>query len=167
MSIPNQTPHPPSNRSILASYCESPIGLVEILGTESAICAVEFVEQRNPQAEPSPYLEEARLQIEQYFQGKRKEFELNLDWQGTPFQQSVWSQLLKVGYGHLASYQDIANGIGNPKAVRAVGAANGKNPIAIVVPCHRVIGSGGDLTGYASGVWRKEWLLKHEGALLV
>jgi methylated-DNA-[protein]-cysteine S-methyltransferase len=86
---------------------------------------------------------------------------------GTAFQQRVWQQLLTVPYGQTVSYQEIANALGNPKAVRAVGAANGQNPISIIAPCHRIIGSNGALIGYGGGLWRKEWLLKHEGGLLI
>jgi methylated-DNA-[protein]-cysteine S-methyltransferase len=88
---------------------------------------------------------------------------LPIFYQGTDFQERVWWQLLKVPFGKTASYQDIARGVGNPLAVRAVGAANGKNPISLIVPCHRIIGSNGTLVGYGGGLWRKEWLLKHEG----
>ena len=96
-------------------------------------------------------------------------FDLPLALYGTPFQRQAWQQLLSVGYGETASYGAIAAAIDNPKAVRAVGAANGRNPIAIIVPCHRIIGSGGraKLTGYGGGLWRKEWLLRHEGVMLV
>ena len=96
-------------------------------------------------------------------------FDLPLALEGTPFQRQVWQQLLSVAHGETASYQAIADAIDNPKAVRAVGAANGRNPVAIIVPCHRIIGSGArpKLTGYGGGLWRKEWLLRHEGVLLV
>ncbi len=97
----------------------------------------------------------------------RTTFDLPLDLRGTDFQKQVWTQLLTVPYGRTVSYQLIADAIGNPKAVRAVGAANGQNPISVIVPCHRIIGSDGQLVGYGGGLWRKEWLLKHEGALLL
>jgi methylated-DNA-[protein]-cysteine S-methyltransferase len=108
-------------------------------------------------------------QLAAYFAGDLRCFDLPLALDGTPFQRQVWQQLLSVGYGHTASYQAIAHAIDNPKAVRAVGAANGRNPVAIIVPCHRIIGSGArpKLTGYGGGLWRKEWLLRHEGVLLV
>ena len=116
-----------------------------------------------------PLLDEVQRQLAAYFAGDLRYFDLPLALDGTPFQRQVWQQLLSVGYGHTASYQAIAHAIDNPKAVRAVGAANGRNPVAIIVPCHRIIGSGGrpKLTGYGGGLWRKEWLLRHEGVLLV
>jgi len=107
-------------------------------------------------------VDQAVQEIEEYFTGKRQQFEVPLDLQGTPFQRAVWKELLKIPYGGTVSYGEIARAIGNPKAVRAVGGANHRNPAAIVVPCHRVIGSDGSMTGYGSGIWRKEWLLKHE-----
>jgi methylated-DNA-[protein]-cysteine S-methyltransferase len=109
-----------------------------------------------------PALEECLAQIDQYFQGTRQEFSLQLAPEGTDFQQQVWRELSKIPYGQTASYLDIARAIGNEQAVRAVGAANGQNPISIIIPCHRVIGSDGKLTGYGGGLWRKEWLLTHE-----
>lgn len=110
-------------------------------------------------------LAEARRQLEEYFAGKRTTFDLPLAPTGTAFQQRVWKALREVPFGKTASYGDIARRIGNPKGVRAVGLANGRNPISIVVPCHRVIGSDGSLTGYGGGLDRKQWLLRHEGAL--
>jgi methylated-DNA-[protein]-cysteine S-methyltransferase len=101
-------------------------------------------------------------QLDEYFLGKRKNFDLPLSLHGTTFQLAVWKQLETIPYGKTKTYKDIAIGVGNEKAVRAVGLTNGRNPIAIVVPCHRVIGSNGKMVGYASGVWRKEWLLAHE-----
>lgn len=101
------------------------------------------------------------------FEAGRRTFDLPLEMAGTPFQQRVWQQLLTIQYGVTVSYMDIAIELDNPQGVRAVGAANGQNPISIIVPCHRVIGRGGKLTGYGGGLWRKEWLLKHEGALLL
>jgi methylated-DNA-[protein]-cysteine S-methyltransferase len=106
---------------------------------------------------------EERRQLEEYFAGERTRFDLRLAPRGTPFQSRVWKALLEVGYGRTASYGEIARAIGRPEASRAVGAANGKNPIAIIVPCHRIIGSSGSLVGYAGGLPRKKWLLAHEG----
>ena len=96
--------------------------------------------------------------------GARRTFGLTMALHGTPFQRQVWGQLIGIPYGETKTYQEIAHAIGRPFAVRAVGAANAKNPISIIVPCHRVIGSDGSLTGYGGGIWRKEWLLKHEGS---
>jgi len=106
--------------------------------------------------------DDERTQLEEYFAGERTSFDLRLDPHGTPFQKRVWKALLGVGFGRTASYGEIAREIGRPEASRAVGAANGKNPIAIIVPCHRIIGSSGALVGYAGGLPRKKWLLAHE-----
>jgi methylated-DNA-[protein]-cysteine S-methyltransferase len=145
------------------NYFKSPIGLVEIGGTASEVTSLNFVERRREKTESNPLLDRAARQTAEYFAGKRQVFDLPISYQGTDFQERVWSQLLKVPFGKTASYQDIARGVGNSLAVRAVGAANGKNPISLIVPCHRIIGSDGKLVGYGGGLWRKEWLLKHEG----
>lgn len=166
---------------------ESPIGPVEIHATDTAVSSVEFAGEQSGESEeekgerstsnfpPSlqsgahPLLNEVQRQLDAYFAGDLRSFDLPLALEGTPFQRQVWQQLLSVVYGQTASYRDIAEAIDNPKAVRAVGAANGRNPVSIIVPCHRIIGSGGrpKLTGYGGGLWRKEWLLRHEGVLLV
>jgi methylated-DNA-[protein]-cysteine S-methyltransferase len=146
------------------AYVESPIGLVEIGGTAVAITSLYFVERRREGAERNPTVDKAVRQVEAYFAGTRKSFDLRLDLRGTAFQRRVWEQLLRTPYGTTVAYRDIAEAIGRPKAVRAVGAANGRNPVSIIVPCHRVIGSDGSLTGYGGELWRKAWLLKHEGA---
>ncbi|MBW2095555.1 MAG: methylated-DNA--[protein]-cysteine S-methyltransferase [Deltaproteobacteria bacterium] len=147
-------------------YYESPIGLIEISGTADVIRSVNFVEERRDECFSNSLVDQAVQEIKEYFNGSRREFDVPLDLQGTAFQQSVWRQLLKIPYGNTVSYGDIARAINNPQAVRAVGGANHRNPIAIIIPCHRVIGSDGSMTGYGSGIWRKEWLLKHEGKKL-
>lgn len=147
------------------NYYESPIGLIEIGGTAGTITSLNFVDIQRGKFESHPLVDEAVRQIAAYFDGERREFKLEISFSGTDFQKQVWRQLLSVPYGQLASYQDIATAVDRPKAVRAVGAANGRNPISIIVPCHRIIGSNGKLVGYGSGLWRKEWLLKHEGSL--
>jgi methylated-DNA-[protein]-cysteine S-methyltransferase len=158
-------------RSQSLGYCESPIGLVEIGGTPDGITSLLFVERRREAGAadvPSDALvEQAVAQVREYFAGSRREFDLPLAPRGTEFQRLVWRQLLTVPFGRTASYGDIAEAIGKPRAVRAVGAANGQNPISIIVPCHRILGSDGRLVGYGGGLWRKEWLLKHEGGLLL
>lgn len=156
-----------SNEHIYYGYYESPIGLIEIGGTANAIVSVSFVERRRDAAGTTPLIDEAIRQMGEYFAGDRHEFEVPIELGGTDFQREVWQQLQSISYGQVVSYQDVAGALDSPGAVRAVGAANGQNPIAIIVPCHRVIGSNGDLTGYGGGIWRKEWLLKHEGALLL
>lgn len=145
------------------THYKSPIGTVEIEGTQDSILNLNFVDQAHSDDDDLPScIKECAKQIDEYFQGNRKTFSLNLIMQGTDFQKSVWRQLMKIPYGTTASYGEVAVAIGNPTACRAVGSANGKNPISIIVPCHRVIGSDGTLTGYGGGLWRKEWLLKHE-----
>jgi O-6-methylguanine DNA methyltransferase len=144
-------------------YLESPIGLVEIEGTRQAIIGLDFVDERRPGAQVNSIVEEAVNQVRGYFAGTRRQFRLSLDLGGTEFQQAVWQHLLTIPFGETASYGEVALAIGRPRAVRAVGAANGRNPISIIVPCHRVLGSDGRLTGYGGGLWRKEWLLRHEG----
>jgi methylated-DNA-[protein]-cysteine S-methyltransferase len=144
-------------------YDQSPIGAVEIVGTSDKIFALNFVDgQRSSSGEIPAAIKECMRQIREYFTAGRKAFSVKLSMQGTDFQTTVWNQLLKVPYGKTVTYSEIAAAIGNPAACRAVGAANGKNPISIIVPCHRIIGSNGKLTGYGGGLWRKEWLLKHE-----
>ena len=149
-------------------YLESPIGLVEVAATEGEVASVEFVEKRPAavSAASSPALADALRQLDEYFRGRRRVFELMLRLEGTPFQTLVWRALLEVGYGETASYGAIARAIGRPNSTRAVGAANGRNPISIIVPCHRIIGSSGALTGYGGGLERKEWLLRHERGIV-
>lgn len=146
-----------------AHYFESPLGLLEIKGDENAIHSVSFDMLPNGKEEISNgIIAECRKQLEEYFAGSRKKFDLKLNPVGTFFQSSVWNQLLEVPYANTASYLDLAKKIGDEKSVRAVGAANGKNPIAIIIPCHRIVGSNNSLVGYAGGLWRKQWLLEHE-----
>ena len=145
-----------------SKFMNTPIGLIAVRADDDAILAIEFVDQREETEADSPLLERAVDQLEEYFQGARTRFSLPLAPRGTQFQQQVWQQLLSVNYGQTASYADIARSIGRPKAMRAVGAANGRNPISIVIPCHRVVGSDGSLTGYAGGLARKSWLLALE-----
>jgi methylated-DNA-[protein]-cysteine S-methyltransferase len=142
-------------------HYDTPLGKMEITASESAVLAIHFVDKvRAPQA--NAITDITKHQMLQYFNGERSSFDLPTAAQGTDFQKQVWQALTTVTYGNTCSYGDIANKINNPKAVRAVGSANGKNPLTIVVPCHRVIGSNGSLTGYASGIDRKAWLLEHE-----
>ncbi len=149
------------------SYYQSEIGLLEIVGAEEGIKSVSFVDDGAvDNFEIQPCLKECVAQLDQYFKGQRQEFSLKLALSGSTFQKKVWRQLTKIPYGKTVSYLDIAKSIGQKKAVRAVGNANGRNNIAIIIPCHRVIGSRGQLTGYGGGLWRKEWLLKHENALI-
>jgi methylated-DNA-[protein]-cysteine S-methyltransferase len=142
---------------------ESPIGCIEIAGTREGILSIEIQDGPCEDFAPIPEcLKDCVLQLHEYFQGTRREFSLDLVMQGTDFQKKVWVALTGIPFGQTASYKDIAEAIGNIKGVRAVGNANGRNRIAIVIPCHRVIGSTGNLVGFASGLWRKQWLLNHE-----
>lgn len=141
----------------------TPIGTLLIQASARGITHVDFIDSEIPTDRPNALTTACRQQLQAYFDGKRKVFDLPLDQQGTVFQKSIWSSLLTIPFGQAVSYRDIADMVNNRKAVRAVGAANGKNPIAIIVPCHRVIGADRTLTGYAGGLQRKAWLLEHEG----
>lgn len=147
--------------NIYKTYYNSPIGVLEIKGVEKGILSIMFVENHG-KIDDIPILEECCLQFDEYFRGTLKKFSINFILNGTEFQRKVWNRLLDIPFGKTVTYRDIAESMGNNKAVRAVGNANGKNPLSIVVPCHRVIGSNGNLTGYAGGLWRKEWLINHE-----
>jgi methylated-DNA-[protein]-cysteine S-methyltransferase len=163
----------PSNQSLVTgfSYMNSPIGRLSILADEKGILEIRFP---NNSADLPPVISESNEIVEQaidqlhaYFDGRLKDFDIPLSLNGTDFQKGVWAQLRKIGFGRTASYGDIAAAIGNPKASRAVGMANNKNKIPIVIPCHRVIGSDGSLTGFAGGLDTKRWLLKHEGLVSI
>lgn len=146
-------------------HYDTPLGKMEVTANESGVNAIHFVDKVRPK-NGNTITERVKQQMLEYFAGEREVFDLPLDAQGTDFQRRVWRALTTVEYGKTCSYGDIANKIDNPKGVRAVGLANGKNPLTIVVPCHRVIGANGSLTGYASGVDKKAWLLRHEGLSL-
>ncbi|WP_339226141.1 methylated-DNA--[protein]-cysteine S-methyltransferase [Oceanobacillus sp. FSL K6-2867] len=144
----------------------SPIGIIEITGTEEGIYSILFVERErieNVAGDGVPkVMQDCMEQLDAYFKGLRQEFSFPYIIDGTEFQKSVWNALTTIPYAKTGSYKDIAVSIGNEKAIRAVGSANGRNKLSIVIPCHRIIGSNGKLTGYAGGLWRKEWLLEHE-----
>ena len=145
---------------------QTPIGPIAIQADGNAIYAVLFDRESVAVAEKeasNPLIKKCAAQLKEYFAGTRKIFDLPLRQEGSPFQPSVWQQLLKIEYGKTISYMELSKRIGDTKAIRAVGTTNGKNQIAIIVPCHRVIGSDGSLTGYAGELWRKKWLLEHEG----
>ncbi|AIY06838.1 methylated-DNA--protein-cysteine methyltransferase [Planococcus sp. PAMC 21323] len=147
---------------------ESPIGIVEITGTEKAVLSILFNEKSevsSPISVNTPQvLIDCHQQLVEYFKGQRMEFTIPLESKGTEFQQKVWTALTDVPYAETASYGTIAKAVDSEKAVRAVGNANSKNKLSIIVPCHRVIGANGKLTGYAGTLPRKEWLLRHEKA---
>lgn len=145
------------------SYYESPIGLIQIKSINQKICSVLFVDKETePFTIDTPLNKECVKQLKEYFAGTRLSFDLPIFQIGTDFQQKVWSEVFKIPYGDTCTYALLAHKIGDIKSIRAVGTTNGKNKIAIIVPCHRVIGSDGSLTGYAWGLDKKEWLLKHE-----
>lgn len=146
---------------------KSPVGELEIHAANDAIVAVYFPSHRAPEAaeRATPLLKKAKAQMEDYFRGKRKDFDLPLAPEGTAFQKKVWKALQGIPYGETRSYAQIAAKVGKPKAARAVGGANNRNPIGLIVPCHRVIGASGDMVGYAGGLPMKKWLLSHESAI--
>lgn len=144
----------------------TPAGILLIQASTQGVTQVDFIETDQAELHPNELTTRCKQQLQEYFAGKRQSFDLPLDQQGTTFQKSVWNELTKIPFGQAVSYRDIADMVNNRKAVRAVGAANGKNPIAIIVPCHRVIGADRTLTGYAGGLQRKAWLLEHEGIAL-
>ncbi|CCH54876.1 methylated-DNA/protein-cysteinemethyltransferase [Fibrisoma limi BUZ 3] len=152
---------------MLTAYMNSPLGPVRITGDDLGVAAISCVDVTFPDPMPDvpDPLQGAVTQLEEYFAGTRQTFNFALNPAGTAFQQKVWQALLDVPFGTTLSYLALTRRIGDEKAIRAVAAANGKNPLWIVVPCHRIIGSDGSLTGYAGGLWRKQWLLTHEGAL--
>lgn len=155
---------------MLFTYYASPIGDLLLAGTEDTLAVIGFPSGKG-RKQPEPdwvqndrAFPEARQQLDEYFAGDRKKFDLKLAPSGTAFQLEVLDALCEIPYGETRSYQDLATGIGRPKAVRAVGAANGRNPLPIVIPCHRVIGADGSLTGFGGGLPTKQFLLELEGA---
>lgn len=145
------------------AYIKTPLGTALIEGDENGITRISTLDGDVPVSETVPeVLAEAAKQLEAYFAGNRREFTFALNPAGTDFQKKVWQALLQIPFGTTTSYQELSVKLGDVKAIRAVASANGKNPLWIVVPCHRVIGSDGSLTGYAGGLWRKKWLLEHE-----
>lgn len=146
-------------------YLVTEVGALKITASDKGITGICFTDEEVPEVVPAVrnfHLLVAQMQLMEYFEKERTEFELQLDVHGTEFQEKVWEELKKIPYGEVRSYQDIAAAIGNPKAARAVGMANNRNPICIVVPCHRVVGKDKKLTGYAGGIDKKEYLLKLE-----
>jgi methylated-DNA-[protein]-cysteine S-methyltransferase len=144
---------------------ETPIGFVRIEANNVGICSIRFQEVPEAEANSSLLTNTAIKQLSAYFTGEIQEFSLPLAPNGTNFEIEAWNALSKISYASTCSYLDIAKKMNNPKAIRAVGRANGANPIAIVVPCHRVVGAGGSLVGYSGGLWRKRWLLDHEARI--
>jgi methylated-DNA-[protein]-cysteine S-methyltransferase len=148
------------------TYYQSPVGLLKIGGTDHYIAELSFVDNREQVTHGEPGISEVMHQcteeLIEFFNGKRRKFDIPVHQEGTAFQQSVWSELLNIPFGKTISYLELARALGDEKVVRAAAQTNGKNKIAILVPCHRVIGSDKSLVGYAGGLWRKKWLLQHE-----
>jgi methylated-DNA-[protein]-cysteine S-methyltransferase len=159
---------------ISITYYKSPLGLLRVGGTSSYINEISFVdhlddseaEQVGLRGPVAPLVIQCIEQLIQYFQGQRRVFDFPICQEGTLFQQSVWTELTAIPFGKTLSYLELSRRLGDTKAIRAAAAANGKNNIVIVVPCHRVIGSKRDLVGYGGGLWRKKWLLDHETKIM-
>lgn len=145
---------------------ETPLGLLKIEATTKGVSSIVFMDEEVNNCDlPNEHTQKAVKQLEEYFNKERNDFDFPIDLRGTEFQLKVWNELQNIPFGKSMSYLELSKTIGDVKAIRAVGTTNGKNPIAIVIPCHRVIGSDGSLTGYAGGLHRKKWLLEHEGVL--
>jgi methylated-DNA-[protein]-cysteine S-methyltransferase len=148
-------------------YYKSPIGFIRITEDDGFISSIYMLDDEFEIKPPeTPLLKLAMQQLDEYFTGERKVFDLPLKQQGTDFQQKVWDQLLKIDYGKTISYLQQSKLMNNPLGIRAIASANGKNHLILVVPCHRVIGSDGSLTGFGCGIWRKKWLLEHEARIM-
>jgi methylated-DNA-[protein]-cysteine S-methyltransferase len=152
-------------------YYQSPVGILKIKAHQGCINEILFMDEPTEQDSADEEIIESadltaltkcRQQLDEYFLGKRKTFDFPIRQEGTLFQEKVWNELINIPYGKTISYRQLSEMIGNAKSIRAVGTANGRNNLPIVVPCHRVIGSDGSLTGYGGGLWRKNWLLEHE-----
>lgn len=145
------------------AYIKTPLGIARLEGDENGLASISVLDGDEKLSDLIPEeLEDTVYQLQEYFEGTRTQFSLQLNPQGTDFQKRVWEELQHIPYGKTISYLELSKKLGDIKAIRAVAAANGKNPLWIVVPCHRVIGSDGSLTGYAGGLHRKQWLLEHE-----
>ena len=143
-------------------YIRTPLGIAKITGDDNGISEISALNEGECSTKTPTILKEAVSQLQDYFEGKRSKFDLKINPKGTEFQQKVWQELMNIPFGKTINYLDLAKKLGDPKVIRAAASANGKNPLWIVVPCHRVIGTDGSLTGYAGGLWRKKWLLEHE-----
>jgi methylated-DNA-[protein]-cysteine S-methyltransferase len=148
-------------------YYKSPIGIARIIAEDGFIISVSILDEEHElQATYEPVLLQAMTQLDEYFAGKRQVFDLPIKQYGTEFQQGVWNELLEIPYGRTISYGQQSKLMNNPLGIRAIASANGRNKLWVIVPCHRVIGSDGSLTGYAGGLWRKKWLLAHEAKVI-
>ena len=146
-------------------FINTPLGTAKIKGDENGVSIISILQEGEISKEIPLELIEVVKELNEYFEGKRTEFSFQLNPKGTDFQKRVWKALLTIPHGKTISYLDLSKQLGDVKAIRAVASANGKNPLWIVIPCHRVIGIDGSLTGYAGGLWRKKWLLDHENPI--
>jgi methylated-DNA-[protein]-cysteine S-methyltransferase len=144
------------------AFIKTPLGIAKIMGDEMGISVISVSDEGEITKKIPEVLQDSIYQLQDYFEGKRIDFTFKLNPSGTEFQQKVWKGLLEIPFGKTMSYLELSKKLGDVKAIRAVASANGKNPLWIAVPCHRVIGTDGSLTGYAGGLWRKKWLLEHE-----
>lgn len=151
-----------NNEKLKIDYFKSAIGLLRIGVVDDALVSLVFVNEKCESAEETACSKLVKKQLKEYFKGKRQHFDVPISVHGTPFQERVWEQLQQIPFGETRSYQQIAEAVGSPKAVRAVGNANNRNPICIIIPCHRVIGKNQQLVGYAGGIVRKQALLEYE-----
>ncbi|MDB5277068.1 MAG: methylated-DNA--protein-cysteine methyltransferase [Ferruginibacter sp.] len=155
----------------ISAYYDSPVGTILIEAMDDAITALLFKDEKkiqpfaNSNTSNDELIHKCILQLNEYFEGTRRQFDLPFQQNGTSFQQKIWLALTQIPYGQTISYMELSKRTGDVKAIRAVGTTNGKNQLSIVVPCHRVIGSNGTLTGYGGGLWRKRWLLEHEAKI--
>lgn len=145
-----------------STVIKSPLGFIKIEGSSDGIFSLNFIETERHTEEIPAVLQEVVDQVQEYFAGTRKDFTVKIAPQGTDFQQSVWKLLQKVTYGSTITYSQLSEQYGDPKAIRAVASANGKNPILLIIPCHRIISKDGGLGGFSAEIWRKDWLLHHE-----
>ena len=144
------------------AYINTPLGIAKVIGDSGGVSVISIGYEVEISDVIPNELQDAVSQLNDYFEGKRMEFDFLLNPKGTDFQQKVWQELLHIPFGKTMSYLELSKKLGDVKAIRAVASANGKNPLWVVIPCHRVIGTDGSLTGYAGGLWRKKWLLEHE-----
>lgn len=147
---------------LFTTYYSSPVGVLKIQCSKEQVVLIHFVEEIGLDDDQTELLKKTTVQLDEYFSGRRKDFDLPLGQKGSGFQENVWNHLVKIPFGKTISYLQLSKQIGDVKAIRAIASANGRNNLAIVVPCHRVIGSDAKLVGYAGGLWRKKWLLEHE-----
>jgi methylated-DNA-[protein]-cysteine S-methyltransferase len=150
-------------KSLSTGYYPSPIGILKISYTANGISSLVFLDEGKKQRSDDLFLQSCFIQLDTYFSGEKMTFDLPLDFEGTEFQKKVWDMIQSIPYGRSATYSGLARKLGNLHLARAIGQANARNPVSLIVPCHRVTGLSGNLTGYAGGLWRKRWLLEHEG----